>query len=69
MKRILKLTDLFLSAYIYIYTHTHTHRAIIERIKTILTITGGACGVMVIVTGYRHGDTSSIPGRDWLHFT
>ena len=21
--------------------------------------------VMVIVTGYGHGDTSSIPGRDW----
>ena len=30
---------------------------------------GGACGVMVIVTGYGHGDTSSIPGQDWLHFT
>ena len=30
---------------------------------------GGAHGVMVIVTGYGHGDTSSIPGQDWLHFT
>ena len=29
----------------------------------------GARGVMVIVTGYGHGDTSSIPGQDWLHFT
>ena len=29
---------------------------------------GGARGVMVIVTGYGHGDTSSIPGQDWLHF-
>ena len=28
-----------------------------------------ARGVMVIVTGYGHGDTSSIPGQDWLHFT
>ena len=28
----------------------------------------GARGVMVIVTGYGHGDTSSIPGEDWLHF-
>ena len=27
------------------------------------------CGVMVIVVGNGHGDTSSIPGRDWLHFT
>ena len=23
---------------------------------------------MVIVTGNRHGDTSSNPGLDWLHF-
>ena len=29
----------------------------------------GARGVMIIVTGYGHGDTSSIPGQDWLHFT
>ena len=30
---------------------------------------GGAHGVMVIVVGNGHGDTSSNPGRDWLHFT
>ena len=29
----------------------------------------GASGVMVIIVGNRHGDTSSNPGRDWLHFT
>ena len=29
---------------------------------------GGACGVMVIVVGNGHDDTSSNPGRDWLHF-
>ena len=29
----------------------------------------GAHGVMVIVVGNGHGDTSSNPGRDWLHFT
>ena len=29
----------------------------------------GARGVMVIVAGYGHGDTSSNPGPDWLHFT
>ena len=29
----------------------------------------GARGVMVIVVGNGHGDTSSNPGRDWLHFT
>ena len=30
---------------------------------------GGARGLMVIVAGYGHGDTSSNPGPDWLHFT
>ena len=30
---------------------------------------GGARGVMVIVVGNGHGDTSSNPGRDWLHFS
>ena len=29
----------------------------------------GARGVIVIVAGYGHGDTSSNPGPDWLHFT
>ena len=29
----------------------------------------GARGVMVIIAGYGHGDTSSNPGPDWLHFT
>ena len=29
----------------------------------------GASGVMVIVVKNGHGDTSSNPGRDWLHFT
>ena len=29
----------------------------------------GACGVMVIVAGNGHGDSSSNPGRGWLHFT
>ena len=32
-------------------------------------IDGGARGVIVIVTGFGHGDPSSIPGQDWLHFT
>ena len=30
---------------------------------------GGSRGVMVIVAGYEHGDTSSNPGQDSLHFT
>ena len=29
----------------------------------------GARGVMGIVAGNGHGDTSSNPGRDWLHLT
>ena len=33
------------------------------------SILGGAHGVMVIVAGIGHGDMSSNPGRDWLHFT
>ena len=31
-------------------------------------ILGGARSVMVIVTGYGHGNMSSIPVQDWLHF-
>ena len=30
---------------------------------------GGARGVVVIAVGNEHGDTSSNPERDWLHFT
>ena len=30
----------------------------------IVTVTGGVRGVMVIVVGNGHGDTSSNPGRD-----
>ena len=29
----------------------------------------GSRGVMLIVAGYGHGDTTSNPGPDWLHFT
>ena len=34
-----------------------------------VTLKGGARGVIVIVVGNGHGDTSSNPGRDRLHFT
>ena len=30
---------------------------------------GGTHGAMVIVVGNGHGDSSSNPGREWLHFT
>ena len=37
---------------------------------TLLNISlRGASEVMVIVIGIGHGDMSSNPGRDWLHFT
>ena len=39
------------------------------QIKHKLTPGGGARGVMVIVVENGHGDASSNPGRDWLHFT
>ena len=35
----------------------------------IVIFCGGTLGVMVIVVGNRHGDTSSNSGRDWLPFT
>ena len=35
----------------------------------LFIVNGGACGVMVIVIGNGHSDTSSNPGRSWLHFT
>ena len=38
------------------------------REKFMIIISGGARGVIVIVVGNGHGDTSSNPGRDRLHF-
>ena len=47
-----------------------------QRSQTLLTYTfitdtttTGARGVVVIVVGNGHGDTSSNPGPDWLHFS
>ena len=36
---------------------------------TYMLYFGGARGVVVIAVGNEYGDTSSNPGRDWLHFT
>ena len=33
-----------------------------------LEVCNGYRGVIVIVVGIGHDDTSSNPGRDWLHF-
>ena len=38
-------------------------------LQCIINYLGGARGVMVIVAGCGHGDTSLNPGPDWLHFT
>ena len=55
-------------------THTHTHTYIYIYIYIYICVCvcvcvcvciyGGARGVMVIVVGNEHGDTSSIPGQD-----
>ena len=37
--------------------------------QIIIFLCGGARGVIVIVVGIGHDDTSSNPGRDWLHST
>ena len=39
-----------------------------RKIEIIVHSNGGARGVMVIGVGNGHGDTSSKPGRSWLHF-
>ena len=43
--------------------------SMIRHSQTITDVHGGARGVMVIVIGNGHGDMSSNPSRDWLHFT
>ena len=45
------------------------HRDDIQHGKNIYYSIGGAHGEMVIVVGNGHGDSSSNPRRDWLHFT
>ena len=37
--------------------------------QRVLGLFEGGRGVMVIVAGCGHDDTSSNPGRAWLHFT
>ena len=44
------------------YALTHTYTLYIYSI--MLIIMGGGRGVMVILVGNGHGDTSSNPGRD-----
>ena len=44
-------------------------RSWVHSVRIELINNGGARGVMVIVIGNGHGDTSSNPGQDGLHFT
>ena len=57
------LVNLFFSEKILICIHSKICQLL------IFISCGGAWGVMVIVGGNGHGDTSSKPGQDWLHFT
>ena len=46
------------------------HGSLLKHFFSIIRyVFGGAHGVMVIVAGSGHGDTSSNPGRDSLRFT
>ena len=40
----------------------------LENLPGAMDDNGGACGVMVIVIGNGHGDTSSNLGGDWFAF-
>ena len=57
--------------YIYIYILSYMQKTCAETgvCQGLLTPIGGARGVIVIVVGNGHGDTSSNPEREWLHFT
>ena len=75
----------YLSIYIYIYIYQYRSIVAnlldcditISEFKTLVIQLlvntfgkyGGARSVMAIVVGNGHGDTSSNPGREWLHFT
>ena len=67
------LKELILVFYSDIHTADHIKVDILFNLQEgksdIVINIGDACGVMVIVVGNGHCDTSSNPGRDWLHFT
>ena len=44
-------------------------KVLVHKYQCIIILIPGARGVMVIFAGNGLGDTSSNPGRDWLHFT
>ena len=52
-----------------IFLHTVKWFQVLLTLIIININIGGSRGVMVIVVGNAHGNTSSNPRRDWLHFT
>ena len=66
VKQIVKI-DLFEKLFV-LYINSCNHTTVYKLFVWDKNM-GGARGVMVIVVGNGHGDTSSNPGRDWLHFT
>ena len=58
-----------LTIFLILFHNIWLHVDKLSFINTDNSINGGARGVMVILVGNGHGDTSSNPGRDWLHFT
>ena len=64
--------DLFLILYLHThvphtltYTHTHTH----THTRVCIHTSRGVHDIMVVTIENGHGETSSNPGQDWLHFT
>ena len=54
----------------YYFKDFYTKQNFILSVSYLMAIkrySGGARGVMVIIVGNGHGDTSSNPGRDRLH--
>ena len=72
-KRLIKLSSLFSLLFDCINDENNgvfslNALSVGHRIRWLYFLQRGARGVMVIVVGNWHGDTSSNPGRDWLHF-
>ena len=54
---------------ILFYVSVYTITSVVVVVVVVGGGGGSVRGVMVIVVGNGHGDTSSNPGPDWLHFT
>ena len=69
-KKIITIEKSNIYIYIYIYICIYIFLSTSETEKNfIIFIDIYTRGVMVIVIWNGHGDSSSNPGRDWLHFT